>query len=173
MTETPNRIAAGLERAFAAHGFAEPNIETLRDAAGVSLRTLYKYAPSREAMVKMALEHRHERYLARVFSALPADPAQALAAIMDRIGVWMADEAAHGCLFHAAVAAAPNDAALRALLARHKGEVARRAAAATDRPGHAADLMLILDGLTQSWPLLHGAAVDSAKRLAASLPQQP
>ena len=51
MTDTMKRIAGGLERAFAANGFAEPSVEDLRDAAGVSLRTLYKYAASREAMV--------------------------------------------------------------------------------------------------------------------------
>ena len=45
MTDTMRRIAGGLERAFAADGFAEPSVEDLRDAAGVSLRTLYKYAP--------------------------------------------------------------------------------------------------------------------------------
>ena len=42
MTDTKTKIAAGLEQAFAARGFAEPSVEDLRDAAGVSLRTLYK-----------------------------------------------------------------------------------------------------------------------------------
>lgn len=173
MTDAMTRIAAGLERAFAAHGFAEPNVETLRDAAGVSLRTLYKYLPSRSEMVHAALDHRHARYMTRVFSALPEDPGQALPAIVHRIADWMAEEAAHGCLFHAAVAAAPNDDALRALLARHKSEVARRAADAAGLPGRAADIMLILDGLTQSWPLLGDQAVESAKRLSASLTRSP
>ncbi|HBB84680.1 MAG TPA: TetR family transcriptional regulator, partial [Sulfitobacter sp.] len=34
MTNTKNKIAAGLERAFASRGFAEPSVEDLRDAAG-------------------------------------------------------------------------------------------------------------------------------------------
>jgi len=169
MTDARTRIAAGLERAFAAHGFAEPNVETLRDASGVSLRTLYKYLPSRDAMVGAALEHRHQRFIDRVFGDLPRDPSEALAAIIDRIAGWMAEEAAHGCLFHAAVAAAPNDARLRALLARHKEEVVRRAADVAGLPGCEDDLMLILDGLTQSWPLRRDRAVASAKRLCATL----
>ena len=169
MTDAMIRIAAGLERAFAEHGFAEPNVETLRDAAGVSLRTLYKYLPSRSEMVRAALEHRHARYLERVFADLPTPPAQAFAAIIDRVAAWMAEEASHGCLFHAAVAASPRDAALRALLSRHKTEIARRAAEATGMAERTADLMLILDGLTQSWPLLGDAAADSAKRLGLSL----
>lgn len=56
MLDIQNQIDAGLERAFAKHGFAEPNIETLRKATGVSLRTLYKYVPSRDVMILRALE---------------------------------------------------------------------------------------------------------------------
>jgi AcrR family transcriptional regulator len=59
----------GWSAPFAKHGFAEPNIETLRKATGVSLRTLYKYVPSRDVMILRALEHRHRRYMAHVFSA--------------------------------------------------------------------------------------------------------
>jgi AcrR family transcriptional regulator len=169
MTEMTNRIAAGLERAFAAQGFAQPSVEDLREAAGVSLRTLYKYAPSREAMVRLAMEHRHHRYLARLFADLPGDPVLALDAIIDRVAGWMETEASHGCLFHAAVAAAPTDPDLRSLLVRHKAEMARQAALASGLPGREAELTLILEGLTQSWPLQGQAAVASARRLSALL----
>jgi len=169
MTDTMTKIASGLERAFAGQGFAEPSVEDLRDAAGVSLRTLYKYTPSRDDMVHAALEHRHRRYLERVFDALPADRIAALDALMERVGGWMETETSHGCLFHAAVAAAPGDARLRALLERHKGEVAARAAAATGLAGREIDLLLILEGLTQTWPLHRDAAVASAKRLGRAL----
>lgn len=167
--DTRTKIAAGLERAFATHGFAEPNIEVLRDAAGVSLRTLYKYMPSREEMVRSALEHRHERYMQQVFSDLPGSAALAMPAIIDRIADWMAREASHGCLFHAAVAAAPQDARLRALLGRHKAEVAQHATQAARLPAREAEITLIIEGLTQSWPLLESKAVESAKRLSAAL----
>ena len=163
------KIASGLERAFASQGFAEPSVEDLRDASGVSLRTLYKYAPSRDDMVHAALEHRHGRYLERVVADLPEGRAEAVDALMDRVGAWMETETSHGCLFHAAVAAAPGDARLRALLQRHKGEVATRAAAATGLPGREIDLLLILEGLTQTWPLHRDAAVTSAKRLGHAL----
>lgn len=169
MTDTMTRIAAGLEQAFAANGFARPSVEDLRDAAGVSLRTLYKYAPSRDDMVHAALDHRHRRYMAIVFDGLPDERGQVLPAIVDRIAGWMASEASHGCLFHAAVAAAPHDARLRAMLARHKAEVARRAAEAAGLPGREVDLTLIFDGLTQSWPLHRDAAVASARRLCDCL----
>lgn len=166
------RIAAGLERAFANEGFARPSVEDLRAAAGVSLRTLYRYAPSRDAMVHMALEHRHERYVERLFGDLPGEFELVLPVLVDRVAAWMSDEASHGCLFHAAVAAAPHEARLHALLDRHKSEVAARAArhAGLDEK-RAVDVMLILEGLTQSWPLSGDAAVISARRLLG-LPQK-
>ena len=67
------------------------------------------------------------------------------------------------------MAAAPGDARLLALLERHKDEVAARAAAATGLSGREIDLLLILEGLTQTWPLHRDAAVASAKRLARAL----
>lgn len=172
MVDTKTKIAAGLERAFAQNGFASPSVGDLRDAAGVSLRTLYKYAPSREEMVYAALEHRHQRYLDKVFAGLPTDPEVALTRIFERVGDWMRTETTRSCLFHAAVAAAPQDTRLIALLQEHKDEVARLAVKAAGLPGREVELMLILEGLTQTWPL-HGAkAVTSAARLGQALRQE-
>ena len=57
------QIAASLEVAFSQQGFAEPSVAQLKTACGVSLRTLYKHFPSKEAMIVGALEYRHQRYL--------------------------------------------------------------------------------------------------------------
>ena len=169
MTDTQSKIAAGLERAFAARGFAEPSVEDLRDAAGLSLRTLYKYTPSRAEMVLAALENRQQRYLALVFDDLPQTPADALEAILARVGKWMETETSHGCLFHAAVAADPGSDSLRALLTRHKAEVAAKAAAATNLARAETALLLIIEGLTQTWPLRGAEAVTAAQRLARAM----
>lgn len=169
MNETATRIAAGLERAFVSHGFAEPPVETLRAAAGVSMRTLYKYTPSREEMVLSALEHRHHRYLDHLFQDLPASGPAALAEILDRIALWMQQEASRGCLFHAAVAAMPQNTRLQELLNRHKAEVASTAAKAAGLKGRELDLSLIFEGLTQSWSLHAQNATASAHRLAVCL----
>ncbi|WP_249218750.1 TetR/AcrR family transcriptional regulator [Falsirhodobacter algicola] len=165
------KIAAGLERAFAANGFAEPSVDTLRDAAGVSLRTLYRYFPSRADMVLAALEHRHRRYLAFVFDDLPDGRDAARDALFTRVGDWMEGEASHGCLFHGAVAADPGSAALRDLLSRHKDEVAARAAAATGLAGREVELLLLLEGLTQTWTLHERGAVIAAQHLGRLLAQ--
>lgn len=168
MSDMMSKISAGLERAFASRGFAEPSVEDLRDAAGVSLRTLYKYTPSRSEMVLAALENRHQRYLTQIFEGLPEGPA-AFDDLLSRVGRWMETEASHGCLFHAAVAADPGSAPLRAVLERHKAEVAARAAAVCGLPDAATELLVILEGLTQSWPLRGAAAVDAARRLGHAL----
>lgn len=163
MTDTMTRIASGLERAFAEKGFASPSVGDLRDAAGVSLRTLYKYVPSREDMVYAALEHRHRRYLKLVFGDLPLDPEQALGEILDRVASWMETETTRGCLFHAAVASAPHDEKLFDLLKEHKTQVAGRAASATGLAGREIELSLLLEGLTQTWPLHGDRSVERAK----------
>ncbi|WP_371155893.1 TetR/AcrR family transcriptional regulator [Jannaschia sp. 2305UL9-9] len=164
-----SKISAGLERAFAARGFAEPSVEDLRDAAGVSLRTLYKYAPSRADMVLAALENRHQRYLSHVFDGLPDDAEEATDTILARVGIWMATETSHGCLFHAAVAADPGSDPLHRLLERHKAEVATKASAATGLAAAETDLLVIIEGLTQAWPLHGDAAIDAAQRLGRAL----
>ncbi|MFC5583815.1 TetR/AcrR family transcriptional regulator [Nitratireductor kimnyeongensis] len=169
MRDTFGRISDGLERAFARRGFAEPSVEDLRDAAGVSLRTLYKYTPSRADMVLAALENRHQRYLAHVFDDLPDGHEEARDEILTRVGTWMATEASHGCLFHAAVAADPASEPLRSLLERHKRDVASRAAAATGLVAVETELLVIIEGLTQAWPLQGDRAVDAAKRLGRAL----
>lgn len=163
------KIAAGLERAFARDGFAKPSVDDLRDEIGVSLRTLYKHVPARQEMILAALEHRHHRYLACLFTDLPDNRQQAFSAIIERVGGWMSSETAHGCLFHAAVAAAPQDGALQLLLKRHKAEVAARATQATGLIGREVHLMLIFEGLTQSWPLQRELAVKSAKEFGVFL----
>lgn len=166
MNEMMTKIASGLERAFAVQGFAAPSVEDLRDAAGVSLRTLYKYAPSRDAMIRLALEHRHQRYLAYVFGDAVGTSAQSLSETLDHVADWMRNEASHGCLFHAAVASAPSDPSLRRLLEKHKSDVSKMAAEWAGTNVSTDDLMVIIEGLTQAWPLSKDAALTSAKRLA-------
>ncbi|MEQ8896388.1 MAG: TetR/AcrR family transcriptional regulator [Roseovarius sp.] len=171
MTDIQNQIDAGLEQAFAEHGFAEPNIETLRRATGVSLRTLYKYVRSRDEMILRALEHRHRRYMAHVFPETGTENGMSLATIVDRVAQWMKAETTHGCLFHAAVVTSPQDEDLRALLNRHKSEMADRAARVSGLQGQESEISVIIEGLMQSWPLRREEAVRAAKALCRLLPE--
>ena len=169
MEDLREQIADGLERVFAERGFADPTVGDLRDAAGVSLRTLYRYHAARSDMVRAALDHRHERYLAHIFGkSVPSEPAS-LRVLLKRIASWMKREASHGCLFHAAVAAAPEDESLKQLLHDHKKEVIDRLAFACNLNGKQGQLMILVEGLTQTWPLHGPAALRNALSLASLL----
>lgn len=171
MNDTHEKIAAGLEHAFASNGFTEIGVDGLRLAAQVSLRTLYKYCPSREDMVLTALEHRHTRYINYLSEALPHGDTCSMKALFERVGSWMAENASRGCLFHSAAAAHPESTALQALLQRHKQEVANLLANATGLPASRNELMLLHEGVVHSWPILGEAAVVSAIALGDLLLQ--
>lgn len=169
MINTREKIAAGLEDAFAENGFAEIGVDGLREATQVSLRTLYKYYPSREEMVLAALERRHKRYLENLFNQLPAAPEAALDALFDRVGKWMSENAPQGCMFHSAVAAYPDNPAVRGMLERHKKEVSNGMVQATGLTSVRNELMLVHEGITQCWPLMGECAITSAKALLNGL----
>lgn len=169
MANTKEKIAAGLEHAFAESGFAEIGVDGLRDATQVSLRTLYKYCPSREDMVLTALERRHARYLVHLLSDLPGAPDKAVGEIFERVGKWMSENAPQGCLFHSAVAAHPENAAVREMLVRHKSELADGLVRATGLTSARDELTLLHEGITQCWPLMGEHAVSCAISLAQPL----
>ena len=169
MNETKAVLTAQLERAFSEGGFAELGVADLRAAADVSLRTLYKYFPSRDDMVLAALQHRHERYLAFLFDDLPKSPRARLDLIFDRIGDWMRRNSPKGCLFHNALAAQPHSKALRKMLLRHKTEVGAHLADALGLEAEEAALSLLHEGAIQSWVFQGEEAIRVAKDLARDL----
>jgi AcrR family transcriptional regulator len=86
ITVIQDRISAGLERAFTSRGFTGSSVKDLRDGVGVSLRTLYKYPPTRAVMVLSALENPNRRRVACVFGDLRDAPTGALDTILTRVG---------------------------------------------------------------------------------------
>lgn len=116
------QICENLSRAFAAKGFAEPSVDELRDAADVSLRTLYKYFPSRTAMVVGALEHRNQVYLSYISGGPDAGQAHVLH-VFERLGAWLAEGSNHGCLLLVALASYPDEPEIHAIAEYHKLEV--------------------------------------------------
>lgn len=121
MTETKEKIAARLEVSFAEQGFAEPGIDDLREDADVSLRTLYRYFPSREEMVRGALEHRNRRYLEHLARDEVSNPD--LLSLFHRLGSWLESSGNNGCLFLNALAAHPGSEMVREIAQAHKSAV--------------------------------------------------
>lgn len=121
---TASAIAANLEATFAHCGFAEPGVAALRAASGVTLRTLYRHFPSREAMVVGALASRHDRYLERLAALLEdTSGTDAVLCLFDRVADWMASEAATGCLFAQASVAHPGSHAIGREVERYRTAV--------------------------------------------------
>lgn len=146
METTKSKIARTLEAQFAEMGFAAPGVDALRSGAEVSLRTLYKYYPSREAMVIGALEHRNQIYLDWIAGG-PDHGAAHVLHVFRRLGDWLDQVTNTGCLFLNAVAAYPEDPKVREAAARHKESVRQEFEARVARVAPSADAEAVSHGL--------------------------
>lgn len=179
MTNTKTRIASDLERSFARQGFAEQGVEALRAGADVSLRTLYRHFPSREAMIIGALQHRDRSYDAWLAGGPQTGVAHVLHPLV-RLGDWLGQVANTGCLFLNALAEYPDSPAIAAVVRDHKARLARQFNRRLDHvaPGQnttdlAATLFLLHEGMTQAARLqgrdiAFGAAMHAAHAALAA-----
>lgn len=163
------QIAASLEEAFSLHGFAEPSVAQLKTACNVSLRTLYKYFPSKETMIVAALEHRHQRYLHFLTDGLPDDKSQSVSHIFNRLEIWMNEYAPTGCMSMNAIAAFPDNALVNQAVKAHKAEIRQFFGAQSDREDLATALYLLHEGVSSAWPVFGREAVKSAEATALTL----
>lgn len=173
MTSTKQRIASDLERSFASLGFAEQGVEALRAEADVSLRTLYKHFPSREAMIIGALEHRDATY----FDWLAGGPDSGVDHVLHplvRLGDWLSEVANTGCLFLNAWAEYPDSTAIADVVIAHKAKLAdefrlrlERIAPERDTAHLADTLFLLHEGMTQA-ARLQGREKATAAALRAA-----
>ncbi|MBT9243785.1 TetR/AcrR family transcriptional regulator [Vibrio splendidus] len=163
------QIAASLEVAFSQQGFAEPSVAQLKTACNVSLRTLYKHFPSKEAMIVGALEHRHQRYLSLLLEDSPRSGYQAIAHIFNKLQQWMEEYAPHGCLSMNALAAFPDNELINQAVIEHKKEVQALMAKQSQREDLASELFLLHEGVSSAWPVLGEEAVVSAQNMVTKL----
>jgi AcrR family transcriptional regulator len=169
MRNTKQHIATELERCFAELGFADQGVEALRAEADVSIRTLYKHFPSREAMIVGALEHRHSTYFEWLEGG-PASGAEHVLYPLVRLGDWLSEVANTGCLFLNALSEYPNSDAIRETVVAHKAQLAevfsarlKHIAPDRDLPDLADTLFLLHEGMTQAARLQgRGRATQSA-----------
>lgn len=159
-------IAASLEIAFSQHGFAEPSVAQLKTLCGVSLRTLYKYYPSKEAMIVAALEFRHARYLNFLKEGIPSNGADSLLHVFDRLKNWMHQYAPHGCMSMSAIAAFPDNSLIKSAVKDHKADIRQFLGDTIQNANHSTELYLLHEGVSSAWPLLGDEAVESAKHNA-------
>ncbi|WP_028774897.1 TetR/AcrR family transcriptional regulator [Shewanella waksmanii] len=161
------QIAASLEQAFSRYGFADPSVAQLKAACNVSLRTLYKHYPSKEAMIVAALEYRHQRYLA--WLAPGGNEAKSVAQLFDKLGEWMRQFAPHGCLSLNALAAYPDNQLIINVVNSHKLAVKLLLAEQSQRADLAEALFLLHEGVSSAWPFQGDNAISAAQSMLALL----
>lgn len=165
-------IAAKLEQVFSEHGFAEPSVEQIKNACEVSLRTLYKYYPSKQEMIVGALVHRHQRYLNYLSDGAPAAGPAAITHIFNRLAQWMQEYASTGCMSVNALAAFPEQALIVEVVKDHKHSVRKFLATQSRREALANELFLLHEGVSSAWPVIGDDAIDAAQRAALLLQEQ-
>ncbi|MDO6564165.1 TetR/AcrR family transcriptional regulator [Amphritea sp. 1_MG-2023] len=163
------QIAASLEQAFSQYGFAEPSVAQLKTACHVSLRTLYKHYPSKEAMVVAALEHRHQRYLSFLLQDAPGKGIESVVHIFDRLEEWMSAYAPHGCLSVNAMAAFPDNAAISCIVQQHKAAVRVFLGEQSLRDDLATPIFILHEGIASAWPMLGREAITAAQQILLTL----
>ena len=156
------QIAASLEQAFSEQGFAEPSVAQLKVACGVSLRTLYKYFPSKEDMIVAALEHRHQRYLNYLLADSPEKGISATLHIFSKLQQWMENYAPNGCMSMGAIAAFPEHAVINQTVKSHKEEVRLFLGTQSLRDDLATPLFLLHEGVSNAWPIMGDEILQSA-----------
>ena len=163
------QITVSLESSFSQYGFAEPSVAQLKNACKVSLRTLYKHYPSKEAMIVGALEYRHQRYLTFLLNDSPARGIESVLHIFNKLELWMNEFAPHGCLSMNAIAAFPDNDLINKAVKKHKEDVLQFLGQQSKRNDLATVIFLLHEGVSTAWPVLGRKAVTSAQNTLLQL----
>lgn len=121
MSVTKEIIADRLDKRFAQKGFTALGVDELSVAAQVSIRTLYKYYPSREKMIVGALSHRNDQYFKWLVEGLQHKTGiDRILHLFSRLSEWLDNSEGHGCLFLNAMSSYPKSSAIKKLTKEHK-----------------------------------------------------
>jgi len=140
---------------FYCQGFHATGVEQLSREGDVTKKTLYRYFPTKEALVEAALRRRDEQFMAALQAFVQAVPvAERPAAYIDFIAGWARHDGFHGCAFiNAAAEYAGHEEPAHRIAAEHKrvlraylGRLCEEAGLA-NAAGVAAQLFLLGEGL--------------------------
>lgn len=155
MKKYPQLVSTALDL-FYRQGFHATGVDQLAAAAGLTKKTLYRYFPTKEALIEAVLQQRDEQFMARLQAFVEPLPApQRPAGYLRFIGAWSQERDFQGCLFINAAAEYPElSHAIHLQAARHKARLRQwllalcEQAALPDAPAAAARLFLLGEGLT-------------------------
>ncbi|MEE1674379.1 TetR/AcrR family transcriptional regulator [Agarivorans aestuarii] len=157
------QIAAQLEQAFSDYGFTEPSVAKLQKASGVSLRTLYRYYPSKESMVIGALQHRHARYIELLSAEQTTTRKDSLLAIFSQLEQWMQTQAPTGCMSMSALAAYPDNTLISEAVKQHKHDLLALFVTLCGDEALAMQIFLLHEGLSAAWPVTGASSFEAAQ----------
>lgn len=174
--ETRQRIVDAADALYYARGFHAVGMDQVRDAAGVSLRRLYTYFPSKDELILAVLAKRHDLWTDGVAARVAAaDGAEAkLLAIYDHLADWFVEDTFRGCGFINAFgelgAADPRVAeAARLHKASFQSYVAALAADAGASPSLAPQLAILAEGAQTTAAIAGTPAAAADARAAAEI----
>jgi len=95
------QIIRAASRLFYSQGIGRVGMDAVRDAAGVSLKAIYKQFPSKEDLVLGVLGNLHDRWNSDIDGALAQaqSPREKLLAVYDYLSVWFDRSDFRGCGF--------------------------------------------------------------------------
>lgn len=167
-------ILGAAKSAFYARGYASVGMDDIRDAAGVSLRRLYREFPSKESVVLGVLGELHEDWEAGVRAAVSAesDPTTRVLAIYDYLARWFTQDDFRGCGFINAFAElGANSTAVAEIARTHKASfqeyVRALVADAGGTPTLARQLAILAEG-AQTTAAIAGTTDAAADARAAA-----
>lgn len=163
MTAKQIELASKLEQAFSLYGFAEPNVAKIKAYSGTTLKTLYKYFPSKEDMIIGALNYRHSRYISFLEAGCPPERNAALHHIFERLSLWLSSYAPRGCMSLQALASYPNNQQIEAAVNQHKHEVLLWLNQKLQDKALSNSVFLLHEGMSSAWPTLKEEALTAAK----------
>jgi len=180
--EARERLLAAAGQLFYARGIHAVGMDDIREAAGLPLKRIYQFFPSKDQLAEAYLARRDENWLAALARRVDRcrDPRQRVLAVFAFLGEWFATPDFRGCAFiNAAGELGSVSAPVAEITRQHKRKLRRylavlaAAAGAADPPALAAGLLLLMDGAivaaaTGAFPRPAAHARAAARRLLAT-----
>lgn len=176
---TADQIVASALQLFYRNGFHASGVDLLAEQAGVTKKTLYRYYPSKDALIEAALALRHQHFIARLRDEVECHAVEARPlAYIDFILSWTRSEDFQGCAFiNASAEYGDRQAAPHRQAAAHKQEIRAYLqslcqAAGARRPDEiASELYLLGEGVIVSSQVQGPDTLlaETARKLAANL----
>jgi AcrR family transcriptional regulator len=172
-----DRIVAAADRLYYTRGFSSVSMDELRDATGVSLRSLYKLFPSKDDIIIATLRERRRIWAEGLAGYVDAahSPRDKLLAVYDFLAGWFCEDDFRGCGFlnaFAELGAVNTDVA--DIVREHKTQFQRELVRLVEElgadPSLGAQLALLAEGAQTTAAVMGDpGAADHARAAARTL----